>query len=339
MPTKILFVERKRSSFVSLEKVFRLVASALDPERFAASFVQMPFSNDLVSVIRNLLFFRPEQADIYHVTGHVHYMVFRLPVERTVLTIHDLAFLHTRKGLRRFMLKKILLDWPLRRTRYVTAISEATRDEIVSFLPQFEGKIRVIENPLDPSLTPSARSAFRREMPVILQVGTMKHKNVVNLINALDGIECELRIIGDPDSEIREAVLRVSLNVEFLGQLNDRAMSKAYLDADIVAFCSTYEGFGLPIIEAQAVGTPVITSNLRPMCDVAGEGALLVNPHDPNSIREGIIRIINDEALRTLLIKAGYKNIDRFRSDRVADTYMTLYDEVSGRLEIDQIMH
>ncbi|MBX3299102.1 MAG: glycosyltransferase family 4 protein [Acidobacteria bacterium] len=339
MPTKVLFVERKRSSFVSLEKVFRLVASALDPERFAASFAQMPFSNDLVSVVRNLLFFRPEQADVYHVTGHVHYIVFRLPVERTILTIHDLAFLHTRKGLRRFMLKKILLDWPLRRTRYVTAVSEATRDEIVSFLPQFEGKIRVIDNPLDPSLTPLARSAFRSERPVILQVGTMKHKNVVNLINALDGIECELRIVGDPDPEIIEAASRVSLHVEFLRQLDDRAMSEAYLDADIVAFCSTYEGFGLPIIEAQAVGTPVITSNLRPMSDVAGEGAMLVNPHDPNSIREGIIRIINDEALRTSLVEAGYKNIDRFRSDRVADRYMKLYDKVNQSLETYQMLH
>jgi glycosyltransferase involved in cell wall biosynthesis len=75
-------------------------------------------------------------------------------------------------------------------------------------------------------------------------------------------------------------------------------MRNEYLRADLVAFCSTFEGFGLPIIEAQAMRTPVVSSELSPMKEVAGDGAVLVDPFDVSKIREGILKIINNDDFR-----------------------------------------
>lgn len=180
---RISFVERKFHFFVSVEKVFRLVAAGLNRDQFAVSFRQLPFLNTFSGMLRNLITFRPDvNADIYHVTGHCHYIALRLPPERTVLTVHDLGFLHTRTGLRRWVLKKMLLDLPLKRLRYIIAISEATRAEIVANVPFAEGQVRVIDNPLDETFYAAEKKPFNSGRPNILQIGTSPNKNVENLV-------------------------------------------------------------------------------------------------------------------------------------------------------------
>ena len=97
--------------------------------------------------------------------------------------------------------------------------------------------------------------------------------------------------------------------------------------ADILAFVSTYEGFGLPIIEAQAIGRVVITSNLASMPEVAGKGALFVNPFSVEEIREGIVSLIENEHDRATLIKRGLENVKRFDKEKIANQYQEIYDE------------
>ena len=97
----------------------------------------------------------------------------------------------------------------------------------------------------------------------------------------------------------------------------------------MLMFASTYEGFGLPIVEANAVGRPVVTSNLSPMPEVAADAACLVDPHDVGSIRVGVKRIINDGLYRESLVAAGYRNAQRFRPATVAGNYALLYRQVA----------
>lgn len=96
-------------------------------------------------------------------------------------------------------------------------------------------------------------------------------------------------------------------------------------------FPSTYEGFGLPIIEAQATGRPVLTSKLEPMSSVAGDAACLVDPYSVESIRAGVKKIIENESYRNELIEKGFKNVERFQLKNVTKQYIDLYQELIQR--------
>jgi glycosyltransferase involved in cell wall biosynthesis len=331
--TRINFVERKFNYFVSVEKVFRLVAAGLDPDSFETSFTQLPYLNDVSGMLKNLAFFRPPvEADVYHVTGHCHYIALVLPPEKTVLTIHDLGFLHTRSGPRRSILKKLLLDWPLRRLKYVTAISEATRDEIEQQVPEARGRIRVIQDPLDPDFTIETKKEFNSARPNILQVGTSANKNVSNLVEAIAGLACRLTLVGELDGNLERHLRERNIDYQTRSELDNDALRREYEAADIVSFCSIYEGFGLPIIEAQGVGIPVVTSNIDPMKNVAGpDGAVLVDPHDPADIRKGIKSLMDDGELRRSVVEKGISNIERFEKKKIAERYAELYREILPR--------
>jgi glycosyltransferase involved in cell wall biosynthesis len=103
---------------------------------------------------------------------------------------------------------------------------------------------------------------------------------------------------------------------------------QAYKDSDLVVFASTYEGFGMPIIEAQAIGKPVITSNIGAMKEVALDTACLVDPYDVESIKNGIQKLIRDEAYRDLMIKKGLKNVERFSLETISNQYIALYKSI-----------
>jgi glycosyltransferase involved in cell wall biosynthesis len=96
---------------------------------------------------------------------------------------------------------------------------------------------------------------------------------------------------------------------------------------DILVFPSLFEGFGMPIIEAQAMGTPVLTSNLSSMPEVAGDGALLVNPYSVNDIKDGVLKLIEDSSYRSRLIENGFRNCQKFNSKEIANQYYELYKQ------------
>src|SRR6185437_10132045 len=134
-----------------------------------------------------------------------------------------------------------------------------------------------------------------------------------------------LDVVGELDDEQREILKRNGIRHEASSGLSQDQLLEKYRDCDLLAFPSTYEGFGLPIVEAQTVGRPVLTSALSPMQDVAGAGACLVDPFDSVAIRQGVLRIINDPVYREQLVQLGWQNVTRFSLEKVTDQYMTLY--------------
>ena len=328
MKKTILFVERKPSEAVSIEKVFRQIAKSVSEDSYRCRFEQLRYPNDTLGTIKNLLSFRKKKADIYHITGHIHYMALVLPRRNTVLTVHDAGILHIRIGLRRWILKKLLFDFPIKKLKYITAISEATKREIIFHTKCNPDKIHVIENPLQEHFNTDFKKTFNTKNPTILQIGTTANKNIPNLIRALEGINCHLRVIGNLSIETINLLKEKKVHFSNNSNLNDEQIREEYTKADIVSFCSTFEGFGLPVIEAQAMRTPVITSEISPLKEVAGTGAAFADPNDYKSIRNGISRIIADENYRQELVRNGIANVKKYKPEKIALQYESIYREI-----------
>ena len=328
MKTKIVFIERKFWEFVSIEKVFGQIAESLSSKKFDYHFEKLRFGNNLKGIIKNLITYKPKNADIFHITGHIHYLALTLPRDKTILTIHDLGFLHNNKGFKRYIIKKLFLDLPVKKLKYVTTISQATKDEIVFYTNCDINKVRVIENPLPEYFFSKKKKEFNEKCPTILQVGTSENKNVPNLLKAIQGISCKLEIIGKLDDKLIELLEGYNINYTNSFNLDDSELIEKYETSDIVTFCSNFEGFGLPIIEAQAMQKPLITSNISPLKDVAGKAAILINPNKPKQIKEGIIKLVKNKDLRDKLVHLGLENIKRYDSKNIAKKYEKLYEEV-----------
>jgi glycosyltransferase involved in cell wall biosynthesis len=183
---------------------------------------------------------------------------------------------------------------------------------------------------VDPEIHPSPLY-FNRAMPRILVVGTTAHKNIERYAAALADVPSHLVIVGALNDSQTRALARRNRPYENLVSLSREEIRRQYALCDLVLFASTYEGFGLPIVEAQAAGRPVVTSNIPPMSDVAGDGACLVDPLDVDSLRQGVFRVVNDDSYRARLIEAGKKNVRRFEADVIAHHYCRLYKYIASK--------
>jgi glycosyltransferase involved in cell wall biosynthesis len=322
-----MYVERRDPESASIERVFRRLGEVLSKYDINIAFEKAWYGNDRLGMLRNLLAFRPPTADIYHITGHVHYLAFVLPRSRTVLTIHDLIVLQSRRGLRRYLIRKLLFDLPARRVRYLTVSSHQTKYELLKITSCPEEKIRVIDLALPRELHGNPKP-FNENCPTILQVGATRHKNLRSVARAVNGIQCCLRIVGKLSDEDRDILIENSVSFSAEENVSDELMVNEYVRADLVVFCSTQEGFGLPILEAQAMCVPLITSNVSPMKEIAGNGALLVDPLSHKEIGDAIQLLISDSEARTALVKNGMINVQRFSPERIAARFREVYEEV-----------
>jgi glycosyltransferase involved in cell wall biosynthesis len=270
---------------------------------------------------------------VHHIVGDSHYLAFGLPPEKTVLTIHDCGALNRLTGWKRALLKYFWFTGPMRRAAVVTTISEASKDELRKWVGTLADKVVVVPDCVFEEFAYDPKP-FNEACPVVLQVGTKWNKNVERVMEAVRGTGCRLEIVGTmaKDRETKrqrdEETNRPKdqrPEVKELGQLTDGELVAAYQRCDMVVFASLYEGFGLPILEAQAIGRPVITSNFGAMREAAGDGALLVDPYSVDEIRAAILRIKNEPALREELVRKGRENVERFRADAIALKYAQIY--------------
>ena len=316
---------------VSIERLFSEIRDHL-PEPWHARVVTCPHpSTGVVPRLRSMAAARRQAGRINHVTGDVHFLTMALPREGAILTIHDCALLKILKGPARELFRQVWFRLPSLSSRMVTTISHAMKAEIAELAGIRPEKVRVVPNCVRGEFSPDPKPFSTRE-PVILQVGTGWNKNLEGVGRALRGLDCRLVIVGEPTPAQREFLEIQGIRYKALGRVPDPVVLEAYRNCDLVVFASVYEGFGLPIIEAQAVGRPVITSNHGAMAEAAGEGALLVDPSDPLSIRQAVRRIIADPDVRADLVAKGFGNISKYRPGAVARAYAALYDEVKESL-------
>jgi glycosyltransferase involved in cell wall biosynthesis len=324
------FFRKPVTGYHSIEVLFSAIIRNM-PGDISPEYNIMPCpSKGFILRLINILIAPFFQKDVNHITGDIHYISYLLRKRKTILTIHDLEIVERSSF---FIRKFFLLFWfyiPYFRVRYITVISEFTKNELIKFSGLRGNKIKVIYDCI-PGEIPWSPQPFNADCPVILHIGTKPNKNLERLIKAIKGISCKLVIIGKLEPKQINLLKDSLIKYENYVNLSYNQVIEQFKYADMLSFISTYEGFGLPILEAQSIGRPVITGNISSMPEVAGNGALFADPYNIASIRKGILNLINNETLREDLIQKGQNNILRFQPKNIAEQYAELYRSIAGK--------
>ncbi len=292
---------------------------------------------------------RREKVTLFHAP---HYVLPPLVRCRSVVTIHDCIHLMFPQYLpNQFALTyaRTSIGLAARLANRVLTVSESSKRDILRFVDMPPEKIDVIHNAYDERFgvepreedVVRVRERYQLHDEFVLYAGNVKpHKNLKRLIEAFNllrrrGLDhLKLVLIGDEISKyaaLRRAVHQHQLHkhVRFLGYLPEETLAVMYRLAGVFVFPSLYEGFGLPPLEAMASGTPVVTSNVSSLPEVAGDAAVLVDPYDPAAIADGIERVLTNEALRRDLRQKGLARARQFSWEDSVRRVHDIYVEVS----------
>jgi glycosyltransferase involved in cell wall biosynthesis len=325
-PIRVSFFERAAAeSHFSIERLFDTVRGEL-PSSILPERVCVPFRGARVwGCLVNAVVAACRQGNVNHVTGDIHYVTLLMRKRRTILTIHDCGTLDRLRGIRRWLYYWFWFRLPIARSEIVTVISEATRDQLLKHVPVPQEKVKVVFDCL-PKGFEHTEKRFDACRPRVLQIGgSRSNKNLNRICHALQGIPCHLRIVGGLSGEDARTLTELGVDYSADCDLSDEDLIEEYRSCDLLVFASTYEGFGLPIVEAQAMGRPVVTSRVSSMPEIAGDGACLVDPLDVEDIRSGILHVMRDVRYREDLIRRGLENVRRFRASSISKQYADLY--------------
>jgi len=291
---------------------------------------------------------RRERVDLFHAPHYVLPPLVRCP---SVVTIHDCIHLMFPQYLpSRWALAyaRTSISMAAKRATRVLTVSESSKRDIQRFVDIPPGKVDVIYNSYDPrfGVEPDAdtvnrvRERYQLQSEFVLYAGNVKpHKNLERLIEAFDIVrgrgldQLKLVLIGDEISKytaLRRAVHRHQLHsyVRFLGYLPQETLAVMYRLAGVFVFPSLYEGFGLPPLEAMASGTPVVTSNVSSLPEVAGDAAVLVDPYSAEAIADGMYRVLTDNDLRSDLRRRGPQRASQFSWESSVRRVREIYGQV-----------
>lgn len=325
---KLVYLFRSNQGGHSVENIFKNISQNLK-DSYDIQMVELPFSGlSPTSILKNI-WFVSKLDGIIHVTGDIHYISI-LPWKKMVLTIHDVGSLLNDNSIIKRFIKKVFWIWiPLLFTRKITVVSDFTRNELLKLTSWISYKLTVIHNPiLNLVFNTEINDNFNKEFPKILLIGTKPNKNVERTIESLQGIKCELWILGRLSETQIDLLEKFNISYKNHFNISNAELIELYKKCDIVSFISLYEGFGMPVIEGQAMGKVVITSNIHPIIDVAGSGAVFVNPLDSDDMKTGFLNVISNSNLRNQCIQNGLKNVERFKTEVIVEKYRKIYEEL-----------
>jgi glycosyltransferase involved in cell wall biosynthesis len=325
MPKVVWYFRKKRAlGNFSIENSFQEILPHFSTGEWEVEWREASwFSQGIWNRIRIAMEARGLDADVIHITGDIHFAAMFLQKRRVVLTIHDNGHIEQCTGLKRWLMKKLWLDWPLKRCEKVVAVSEATKRSILDLASPNGNEVEVIPTVVSSRFQPR-KGAPNNPKPVLLHIGLAPNKNLTGHAEAIKGMDVLLRIIGEPSADDRAMLESKGIDYEWKSRLSDAEMQEAYASSDVLLFCSTLEGFGMPILEAKAVGVPVVTSAIAPMNEVGKGYAFLANPKKPESIKKSLMEALEfkTDAPETFSLLA--------ESKAAARRYKSLYSRVQS---------
>jgi glycosyltransferase involved in cell wall biosynthesis len=287
-------------------------------------------------------------ATLFHATEH---LLLPLRGTPTVLTVHDLIFRRYpahHKRLNRWYLNATM---PLfcRRAGHIIAVSEQSKRDLIEAYGVSPDKITVIYEAADLRFCPQpaetvadVRARYSLPDRYLLFVGTIEpRKNLGRVLAAFERLHAAdltgaLVIVGkrgwlydDFFARLEESPAKQA--VIFPGFIPDADLPAVYAGAQVLAFPSEFEGFGLPVLEAMACGTPAVCSNTSSLPEVTGDAALLIDPVDVDALTDALRRVLNDPALAANLRSRGLAQAARFSWARAAEETLAVYRRVMGK--------
>lgn len=270
--------------------------------------------------------------------------------QKTVVTIHDItyevepAWFHPKERLKMRTLTKLAA----RRADKIISVSEATKCDVVRFYGVEPDKVKVIYEANDPSFKlvkdeaklGEIKSKYDLSDKFVLYVGSIfARRNIPRLLEALKAVAekvptVKLMIIGEdrayPSQNIGERIKRLGLGnrVVWLDYVPEDDLILLYNVADLFAYPSSYEGFGLPILEAMACGTPVITANLSSLPEVAGDSALYVDPTSVSEMASAMVKVLTGEQIAESLSQRGLQRANSFSWREAAQETLQLFEDL-----------
>ena len=260
----------------------------------------------------------------------------------SVVTIHDVAF-HTFKDMYRWhdrMIYHQKWKYACLHANHIIAISESTKADIIHFFNVPEEKISVIYQPVNKVYYEiEDQKEAQLKAPYMLYVGSVNsRKNLLGIVKAMEGLPADLQIpltiVGGGGSYKRQVEQYIAeYHMEHLFQwtsaIDSVSLKQLYANATMFLYPSFYEGFGLPVVEALLSGCPVLTSNTSSLPEAGGPCSLQVDPRNIEEIRDGIVKILTDDSLRSQMIEGGRQYaLDKFHPETIAGQLASMYEKM-----------
>lgn len=289
-----------------------------------------------------------DRLDLFHAT---HYVLPPLPRVRAVVTIHDIIhllypqFLPSRAA---HVYARVMIRRALKRADRIITVSYNSKRDLVEYFGVHPSGIEVIYNGVSPRFRPdvpqgereAAAAKYRFRRPYLLFLGGERpHKNVRNVVRAFaearrDRALIQALVLAGPlaknPARLRALIAALDLagSVFQPGVVEEADLPALYAGADLFLYPTLYEGFGLPVIEAMASGTPVLTSSTSALQEIAGGYAYMVDPMDVDAIARGVAALSTDAKLREDFVALGKKRALEFSWDRAAEKTLAVYASV-----------
>lgn len=286
------------------------------------------YSTSLLGLIKNIKFARKINTSVVHIlTSSEAYLLPFINAKKKIITYHDLGTdLESRNGIYKFA--RIMLHIVPSKffANQITFVSTQTKNEYLKLMHYKKlSKIHVIYNSYDERLIPEL---IKKESNIftILHIGTAKRKNLIGLIEACKNLQnIKLDIVGKLDSEQLRKLKDYHIDYTNSYDISFEDVVNHYNSCDIVSFPTFYEGFGLPVIEANAMCKPIISSDIPIIHEIGGDGVFYINPNNVSELQAAILTLKNNPEIREKLVNNGKENIKRFTNKEICRQYSDLY--------------